>query len=298
MTGLADIRVEIDNLRVPITPPWKVLGKKKEDIEKWFADTLPILEGLSEYRIQTHVNNLLWYAGDYDKTLEYRVYIPGQRDKVLPRKVIPRIFNHIFDLTEQRVSKLSALKPDFDIHPTNNEEWRDKSNAKLIKMALGSMKRRVHMDYLMQELERWNAVFGEVFCSIEWNSKIGDKVSKDSIERVGDVDVALKHPWTWLPQPVWKREDVSWGIDLWKIMQVDEVRQVFKNNKIEPDGKCNIFGFNQDVYEKREDELVIYRIIYKPSEFLPSGNITYIANGKVIDVQDKYPYNHGEFPFE
>ena len=297
MAGILDISAPLEYRSVPIEPPFIALKKKKIDFLNWFQKTLEVLEALSELRIQTHINNLLWYTGDYDKTFEYRTNIPGQSATTIPRRVLPRIFNHLYDLTEHRVSRLAALKPDFDAVPTNREE-NDRVVARLIKLSLQAMARRIHFDTLMQNTERWAAVFGEVLVSIEWNTKIGDRKARGSLDRVGDVDVQIKHPWTWLPKPCLKREDIDWGIDIWKIMQVEEARIVFKDKSIEPDGKTNVFSFNQDIQEKREDELVIYRLINKPTEFLPEGNITYIANGKELDRVTEYPYSHNEFPFE
>jgi len=301
-----DKQVDVEYRTNPITPAWKVLGKNRKKKPKdstvdpiitWFEETREILEGLSETRIETHINNLLWYTGEYDKTLEYRIVVPGRQEQTIPRRMIPRIFNHLHDITEQRVAKLSRYKPSFDCVPTNREE-NDRRVARLIKVSLDAMARRVHVDFLMQEVERWCAVFGEVFIGVEWDKNIGDKKSRGSLERVGDVNVYVKPPWTVFPEPKRHWDDVKWLIDIESIMHYEEARVRFKDNSINPDGKRNIFTFNSDVEEKREDELVVYRIICKPSEFIPEGNMTYICGDRVVDEVTEYPYSHAEFPFE
>jgi hypothetical protein len=293
-----DKDIDITYRTSPLEPPWKALKDKKVGILKWFEKALPILESLSENRIETMVNNLLWYTGEYDKTLEYRVVIPGRGDASVARRMLPRIFNHLHDITEQRVSKMSRYKPGFDVVPTNAEE-NDRVVTRLIKVAQEAVARRVHMEFLMQDAERWNAVFGEIYIGIEWNPDIGDKKSRKSIERVGDVDIYVKAPWTVFPEPKRKWEDVKWCIDIESIMQIDECRERFDKPKLEADGKKNIFSFNSDVEEKREDEVIVHRIIVPPCKYMPNGYVCYIGNGVILKEEAKeYPYSHGQFPWE
>lgn len=298
--------VDTEHRTEPIIPPWKALKDRKkvdgqDSFLTWFERTLPVLEGLSESRIETFVNNQLWYTGEYDKTLEYRVVVPGRGESSVTRRTLPRIFNHLHDITEQRVSKLSRYKPGFDVVPTNSED-NDRVVSRLIKTATEAVARRVHIEFLMQEIERWVAVFGEVYLGVEWNPDIGDRKSRGSLERVGDVDVYVKPPWTVFPEPKRKWEDVRWCIDIESIMQVDEAKERFDKPKLQPDNKKNIFSFNADVEEKREDELVIHRIIIPPCKFRPEGYIGYIANNTILKEIDgkkeKYPYSHGDFPWE
>lgn len=292
-----DILSNIELNTEPIVPPWIGLRGKEKDQIQWFEETLRRLEDFSQLRIETAANNLLWYTGEYDKTFEYRANIPGSNNRGSARRIIPRIFNHLFDITEQRVSKLSRYKPSFDSVPTNREE-KDRLVARMIKQCIFSVARRVHMENLIQEAERWAAVFGEVFIAAEWNTEIGDRKSRGSLERVGDVDVWVKAPWMVLPEPKRKWEDVNWVIEIDEIMQLDECRKRFKMPSIEKDGKTWVFGFNQDLQEKRDDEVVVYRVVEKPCQFNEKGRFTYIVSGKIVDQTKEYPYSHNDFPFE
>lgn len=282
-----------------ITPPWVLWNKKKSpksDREEWFKNTYPILEKMSETRILTFANNLLWYTGEFEKTMEYRLVVPGQGERVLSRRTLPRIFNHLFDITEQRVSQMSRYKPDFDVLPTNKEEV-DRAMSKLVKLCLQAISRRAQMDFIMQEVERWTAVFGECLISVDWNKNIGDKKSKKSLERVGDVELCLKSPWTYLPAPKRRYQDVDWAIDLQEILHVEEARSRY-GSKIEPDGRAGVFTFDSEILPKSKDEVVVYRLIQLPSEFIPSGNISYFVDGKLVQEEEEYPYSHNEFPWE
>ena len=293
-----DKDIDITHRTSPMTPPWKAVKSGADGVIKWLDENLPALESLSESRIETMVNNLLWYTGEYDKTLEYRVVVPGRGDASVSRKMLPRIFNHLHDITEQRVSKMSRYKPGFDVVPTNSEE-NDRVVTRLIKTAQEAVARRVKMEFIMQEAERWNAVFGEIYMGIEWNKDIGDRVSRGSIERVGDVDIYVKAPWTIFPEPKRKWEEVKWCVDIESIMQIEEARIRFNKPKLEPDGKKNIYSFNADIEEKREDEVVIRRLIIPPSLYLPKGYVGYTACGVMLqEEKEAYPYSHNEFPWE
>lgn len=298
MTGL-ELLNNADTEVATFTPPWTIwkTGSKQKK-EEWFKDHLYSLQKLSERRIETHVNNLLWYTGEYDKTLEYRMIIPSRGEQPIPRRVLPRIFNHLFDITEQRVSRLSRYKPSFDIVPANSGESADRSATTLTKLCLERIGRRVLIDHLMQAIERWSAVFGEVLVGIDWDKNLGDKVKRGSVERTGDVDIYIKPPWTYFPEPKAQWSDVTWCLDIWKIVHFEEARVIFNDKKIDKDGKKNIFEFNRGLYEKRDDEVVIYRLVQKPTQFYPEGKVSFFCNDRLVDEFERYPYSHMDFPYE
>ena len=293
-----DISLNIETDTVPITPPWLLKNKSQSDFIEWFKKTKEILEKISEYRILAHANNLLWYTGEFDRTLEYRFTIPGTRDTNIPHAILPRIFSHLTDLIERRVANLSRYKPAFECVPTNLEEL-DRTNARLLDTALKATVRRTAFDLQLIEAERWNAVFGEILFGVEWNTNIGDRKGYRSFERIGDVDIYLKEPWTYLPEPKRKWQDVTWVIDLKEIIHIDEARKRYKSS-LEPDGQKYIFSFNanENIHEKREDEVVVYRVIQIPTEVNPTGRITTIVTNEIVEDIREYPYSHFDFPFE
>lgn len=301
--GLLEETQDADDRSYPLELPWIVweqFGKEKNGkakIEEWFQNTLPILEKLSEERITTFANNLLWYTGEYEKTLEYRIQLPNQQAETVPRRTIPRIFNHLYDITEQRVSILSRFKPSFDVVPANREE-NDRRLTHLLKISLDAIDRRVQIDLLMQDLERWVAIWGECLLGIEWNKNIGDRRSRGSVERVGDVDIFLKEPWTYFPFPVRAYSDMTACIDIDDIAHVEEVKKRFDLKDLEPDKKTEVFTFNSNILEKRPEELVVYRVIQLPSEYCPDGIYAYFVDGKLVFEEEKYPYSHNDFPWE
>lgn len=283
----------------PLTPAWTVLGKKsKDNTLKWFGEAKENLQKLSEDRIQACVNNILWYTGEYTQIYDRRSLSPGRQEQPLQKRVLPRVFNHLFDITEQRVSRLSRYKPSFDTVPTNRET-KDYKVARLIKVALQAFARRVQMDFLMQDVERWAAVCGEILIGTEWNPHIGDRKSFRSVERIGDVDAYIKAPWTYFPAPKTRWEDVDWCLDIKEVIHIDEARKKYGKNSLEPDNKKNIFDFNEGIDEKREDEVVVWRVIQLPCEYLPNGGILTVINNTIVGEEyDRYPYSHYGFPWE
>lgn len=299
--GLMEYQESANEAGMPLELPWAIWEKHGSDTQKkedWFKITLETLQKISEERILNFANNLLWYTGEYEKTLEYRIKLPNQAEETVPRRTIPRIFNHISDITEQRVSIMSRFRPSFDVVPTNREE-NDRRVTKLLKISLDAIDRRTQMDLLIQNLERWTAVWGEALLGIEWNKNIGDRRSRGSIERVGDVDVFLKEPWTYFPFPCRDYAQMQACIDIEDIIHVDEARKRFDAPSLEPDKDSKVFTFDSNVLEKRPEELVVYRLIQLPSPFCPNGIVAFFVGGKLLEEETKnYPYSHNDFPWE
>ena len=282
-----------------IPPAWTVWSKRASESDKveWFKKALRIQEQRSEERVSTAINNMLWYTGEYEKTAEYRIVVPGQGEQVVPRKLIPRIFNQIYELTEQRVSRVCRYRADFEVVPTNLEE-SDRIRARLLDTALLAFARREHIDSRMAEIERWNAVFGEVLILTEWNPESGDKKGYRSLERIGDVKLDILEPWRFFPEPKYHREDVSWMILIRDVIHIEEARKRYKMPSLEPDNRTNVYEFNEWEFNKRVDEVVVYQLIQRPTVFLPEGAITTFCADRVVDESKNYPYSHLEFPFE
>lgn len=287
-----------DRASSPIKPIWVDNShKSKEKTLTWFKDTYPILERLSRPRIENMCNNLYWFTGDWGKVMEYRLAIPGKRDVVIPRRTLPFVVNHLFDLTEQKIARLSRFKPSITVLPANDEA-NDKISAEFADTVLKHLSRQNNFDTLLQEIERWNAVFGEMYIGIEWNDKIGD-VHPEKKERIGDVEYKLKEPFYVFPEPKRKWSDVSYLIEIYDIMHVEEVKKKWKNKKLQSDNSQRVFQeIPTEVLSKMPEEVVVYRIVHPPNEFLPEGFMAWIAGDQVLDVAKEYPYSHNSFPYE
>ena len=282
-----------------IKPLWAESSPtSKSTVLKWFYENLPILEDIHEPRIRGQQNNILWYTGEYDPNMEYRLVTPEKVVRPVPKYQLPVVVNHIYDLTEQRVARLSQYKPAYDCLPKNNED-SDRINARLMKTILDDVNRRNNFDFLMQAVERWCAVLGERFLGFRWNDELGDKDPKTQAP-VGDVEVVLKEPFYVLYEPKMDWRKVGFIIEIDEIAHVEEVKAKYDLKDLSPDDTTSLYSFQRDdELSKLSDEVIVYRLLYKPCKQLPNGLVARICGNKVIELNsEKWPYSHGDFEYE
>jgi len=300
MTTKGDVFNEYSDVaasnKEPLKPIWfENAYKTDKKTIKWFRNTLPILEELAKDRIAEYKNNLCWYMGWFDQTQEYTFRIPNNRDVVLPKRIMPVVISHLTDLTEQHVSHLSQFKPNVYVGPANNEH-RDKVSADLGQMVVKYINQKNQFEELMQRLQRWKRVFGEIYLDIGWDKSIGDKDDKGN--PIGDVCYRIKEPWFVFPEPKRHWREVSYVIDIEEIIHIEEARKKFNKPNLKPSDSCKIYGFADAEDEKREEEVIVYRVQVKPSEFIPEGVVIRIVSDEVVERTKVYPYTHNDFSFE
>ena len=291
----------------PLEPFWlnnvdkdgKFLKNKKKVLE-WFEHTFPIIEEYYKPDILEQLNNIHWYLGEYDRTQEYTM-VPqsgGSDRNQISRRMLPVIFSHLTDLTEQRVSRMSRFKPSFRMMPTNNER-DDIDNARIMELIIKNIKRRNNDEILFVDLERWNAVCGHVYMGIEWDESIGDRTSPNSHKREGDVSMKLIPSWRVFPWPKMQWDDVPCTIDIYEILDIEEARKKYNKPKLEADGKGQIYSFEESSAKSKDpNEVVVYRICYKPDRYCTSGAYIFLTSSEILKIEGEYPYSHEDFPFE
>ena len=178
--------------RQSLRPIWADNAHKTDKgILKWFGETQPLLERIHEPRIRRMNINLCWYLNEVTNNYGVRLMIGNRAVANYSADQMPIVIGHLYDLTEQRVSRLATYKPAFDVAPTHNEE-SDRISARLLKPCLDAVARNNSLDFLVQEAQRWNAVFGECFTGVDWDPNAGDK--DKSGKPVGDVRIYNKEP--------------------------------------------------------------------------------------------------------
>jgi hypothetical protein len=267
-----------------------------EGIIQWVGEYLPILEQIHENRIRKMNVHLCWYLNELNSMNSPRFMLANRQVMPIPLEAVPILVSHLYDLTESRVSKLSLYKASFEVVPTHIDDG-DKLSARLLKPCLDSVARINNFDFVIQDAERWTAIFSEVFVGIEWDKNLGDKDEKGT--PVGDVSIRIKEPYWVLYEPKRDWRDVTFILEIDEILHIDEARKKFKKPQLQADQNTQIFGFQNSVEGAKElDEIVVYRLIYKPSEYLPDGLVVRIAGNQVVYRADKYPYSHNDFPYE
>jgi hypothetical protein len=286
-----------DEQRVTITPPWvKNAYKSEKKFLEWFKEYYPYIESVNRERVEQLFNNLLWYTGQYDQAKEYRLSLGGNREeKLIPRRV-PLVVNHLFDLTEQKIARLTRFKSNVKALPVN-DEFEDKKSAEFADLILRQLNNQNQFDLKLQEIERWNAVFGEMFLDIDWDPTIGDK-DKDG-NRIGDVKYRLAPPFFKMFDTKRHYEEVKWSIEVHRIMHFEEVKKKY-GKTVEPDGLTSVYSYEflkDNMHSKQPEEVVVYRFVYPPDEFIPEGAYILFTKEKVLEMASAYPYSHNKFPF-
>lgn len=281
-----------------IKPIW-VDDKHKSDagIIEWFGQTLPYLEQAHEPRIRRCSYHLAWYLNELDNMNTPRFMLSNRQTMPIPLASVPVLISHLYDLTESRVSKLSLYKASFDVVPTHIDDG-DRLSARLLKPCLDAVARINNFDFVIQDSERWAAIFSEVFIGTEWDEQLGDKDEKTG-KPVGDVRISIKEPYWVLYEPKRDWSKVSFLIEIDEILHIEEARKKYNQPLLAPDMNTQIFGFQNSIEGAKEtDEIVIYRLIYKPSKYLPDGLVVKIAGDKIVEKSKEYPYSHNDFPYE
>ena len=136
-------------------PLWTVknIDKKpdEEDLLKWVNDDFRNKERRAWTRNRTYRENLCLYKGVHYKSQHSRdlQFIQDKKTDRQPRIVI----NHIYDMVETRVSKLTRFRPNINVLPAN-DEYNDKQNARTVKDLINTRWYEVDIDTIFRDLER------------------------------------------------------------------------------------------------------------------------------------------------
>lgn len=298
MTNIGQYDLYRADQRCAIKPVWAQDKYKTDDgLIRWFYETLPILERIHEARIKRHYNNVLWFSGEYDSNMEYRFLIPGQAIQNIPHYTVPVVINHTYDITEQRVSRLAIYKPNFDVVALHGDQEDKRLSAENIKTCIESVRRINNFDMIISEIDRHNMIFGEAWLKIEWDERAGEKMDG---KHIGDVKYTVKDPFWVMAEPrPWA--DCKWIIEIDDIIHIEEAKKRWPGTKnLTADQINTIWGWsNEQSIEKTEDEVVVYRLLHKPTEFLENGLEARIVGDVVVEREDKkWRYSHGDFPYE
>lgn len=292
----------------PLKPLWfQNAHKDEEKFIKWFADSLPMVEEYHKYRILTQHRNLCWYLGNYDQLQEYHIRGSDGELKPMDRKVVPFVFAHIARLVNKRTADFSSLKATFEVFGNDVSE-QDRIRARLMKPILKDIKKRNGVDMLFDEVEHWNGIYGESYVDIVWNPKKGDRRPPTEEEkkqglkfgREGDVELKILDPTFVLPFPARHWNKVTTVIQIEDILNVEEARERYNDKTIQPTSGERLYSFEPEQLERlMPDEVVIYKVQYKPDEFLPDGAEIICTKEKALEMNVKsWKYSHEQFSFE
>ena len=129
MSILDDLeRQEIDP-ELKRDPFFTVAKKSKKEKHEWLKTVFEALVNQAETRTRVQRENMRLYRGVQTKLRNRHI----DRDRNLRKlnKLQKFVVNHLYDLTETKVSQMSRIKPSVEVLPTN-DEWQDRASAKVV----------------------------------------------------------------------------------------------------------------------------------------------------------------------
>jgi hypothetical protein len=238
--------------------------------------------------------------------------------------------NHLYDLTETKVSQMTRIKPAVDILPTN-DEFEDKTAAKAVKFLINHLWYLNNMDDLLQKMQRYTRIFGESYLFIKWDKDMGDlhplfvaaknnKIPLDLLNEAGnsvmdsegkpikidlkkpiytgDVEYKVEVPWRVLLQRKNKFEDVEYcfHIDTESTDTLKKENPKLKN-KLKSSSDTKLYDVDSLTASFLEDETVVYEFFHKKTKHCSEGYYCRFTQDVILE-RKPLPYSHGDLPFE
>lgn len=227
------------------------------------------------------------------------------------------VYNHIAPIIEQRLCKLSKVRPTMTVIPFTDSD-NDISCAKVSKNILKATSYRVNLSKIISEATTWSEICGTVFYKVSWNNLIGDVVGVlDSGEKLkmGDVQIDVVSPFEIFPDSntYSKLEDaksimhvrayhVDTIKDLWGVTVEGKDIDVFSLDNANLTGGLGYYSKVNKAGKaiKKNSNLVIEKY-EAPTTKYPNGRLIIVAGDKLV-YMGELPYinlseNKRGYPF-
>lgn len=324
---------ETSSVARPEKPLWKLIQDKASDdeIHKWCQGELSYLDQENRERLRVIQRNLARYKGLQYLSQEIRERIRDLGDEVNARKVQKIVANHVYDLVQNKVSRLIKYRPAVAILPTN-DEFADKIGAKLTKALLDHLWYVQNFEGDIQpEFVKYVQTMGECYLAIEWDPDAGDmndefkdkyhdsylkgeeiilkddegnpELDKDGkpikIEKpVYNGDVVYD---TWLTLDVRCERKRRWDdvnyMFVRDVMDVWEARVKYPGNetKLTEEDNAQVYDYEKMQMQVLRGKVVIWKLFHKRTPVLKNGREIVFTSRGIISNKD-YPYKHDNLP--
>lgn len=256
----------------PIKPLWSINYKNQEELLKWLDNAFTTLNERQRTRVHQMIKNLALYKGiQYWSQDRYASFKGQKKEEIDTVKVI---VNELYELTEQRVAKLTRYKPAVTPIPATNEQ-SDKASAKVVKEVLDTISYINDIDSLLIQAQRNCSFFGEQPILVNWDKSRGRIVSWNDDRTPnyeGDVSFCLPLPWQVLYQPVMNREDCEWIIYT-HYEHIEKVKKDYpkKAKYIEATEGANDFDIESLSTQDLRDHVRIFELWHRSNKYMPQG---------------------------
>lgn len=259
---------------------------------------------------QWHIN-LAFYSGNQWSVLRQTGSVNGQYDLYTPKAPYYRVrlvINQVRKIIRKEISRLTAQKPNAFVIPASSEN-QDVFAAQAGEQIWDSLWRRLKLNKTLRQAVFWQAVCGNGFIKSYWDKTKVDPESvvttdEGSAPVYGDICIESITPWHIFVPDLMEEEIENQPYVIHAQVKTNAwIKQTFG---IDPQGPKlesvdehlrTVLGTNQN--DKKKDHSTILEIWVKPNYLpeLPEGGMFTIAAGKVVQGFDKWPYDHGQYPF-
>ena len=309
--------------------PLFTLGDKIGDDEcalNWAKNARNHALKYAEPRNKEISRNLNYYAGKHKHAGELEGHTARRDDIGLSggfesgRPYTPSVtVNHLFDLTEHRVSKYMRFQPNVSVFPANSDEVEDRQKAELVGELIRYIQYDNDFDDILRTMSRRRTITGECYVFVEWDkikgaerealkTGLGSDLADDE-KNVGDVRYRIPNTHDIFLEPAYdcKFESVDWVIER-KYAHLEKLRKDYpdKKDKLEDEKteSSNTYLQENSLYdddESNKDDIMDCRITYwelwhKGNHYLPEGRHMVFTDNCMLK-NDPNPYEHKQFPF-
>lgn len=297
--------------------PFYKVAKKDEKLRlKWLKQVKDALIKQSVSRTRKQRENLMYYRGLPDRIRDRRNYYDKEkRFNKLRRFVV----NHLFDLTETKVSQMTRIKPAVEVVPTN-DEWSDRGAAKAVGFLIKHLWDINNTDFLIQNMHRYSRIFGESYLFVDWDDSKGDLhpsyveardagietlvlPNGESVDiaggeeiRTGDITYEMEVPWRVLLQRAPCYDEVEYLFRV-RVFKTDELKDKYpeKKNFIKPTDNLKMFDIDDLVDRFVEHHTIVFDFWHKSTGTLEKGAFIRFTEEGILEEGD-HKFTHGKLP--
>lgn len=270
-------------------------------VETWYKDC-------KNQRVTTERQwymNMAFYFGRQNVRLmntqstgsSFKLYTP----KAPPWRV-RLVINKTRGYIRTELAKVTAQRPRFFVVPATGED-EDLVAARVSEQIFDSVYSNYNVKRVVRQAEWWNLVCGNAFIKNYWDSGAVDKASNQKgdfvIEHVTPFHVYVPSLTTeelelqpYLIHSMTK--SMEWANNSFPHLKGKLTANASGTNDILDAGFLNIIGART----KPSNEVLVLETWIKPgNSMFPNGGLVTLVGGQVAQVIEKFPYEHGMYPF-
>jgi hypothetical protein len=324
----------------PIVPFFAIDRESEEDMLEWLKNALQACYQDSSERVRLQQSMLLAYKGYYDPFFVDRSDSLRDREHSVSGALITRkpkrmSVNHLRDLVEQCVSRITSLPLAIQPYPGTNES-ADKNGSVIVKQVLDTLRYQNNMKAKFRKIVRRAIVLGEGYIMPWWNpnkgpvdpkyrkameegrqiprkdregktiySEEGNPVFIQAPVHIGDVDYDTPYPWDVYIIPTFMSDGMGHGMFRRRYMHIEEVKARYpdKADQILATPDLNYYNFDVLDFIRVRDHVLLVEFYYPRNQFLPEGWCAKFTPDLILESgPSQYPWQidseFGDMPFE